>query len=218
MGWPARLRPHHRGHQSDPGTAPLLGPPPRPFYVPVLSQRPSPFSPEELLPFGNRRRPLLAGVLCPQPALQGIAGLRVSVGPRWVLDRRGLAVTQATVRSAGGRAGRRATWAMRMPGTCVCVGPGRREGCRGASAVPKGRQQVSATEDCLLFTSRFLVWCLPAAPSLFPSCFVVTHPCWSGGAGPPVFLCFFVLRREPSTFQLKGTVEAMSFHLPGTCS
>ncbi|KAJ8782847.1 hypothetical protein J1605_009455, partial [Eschrichtius robustus] len=53
--------------------------PPRPFYVPVLSQRPSSFSPEELLPFGNRRRPLLAGVLCPQPALQGIAGLRGAV-------------------------------------------------------------------------------------------------------------------------------------------
>ena len=81
---------------------------PCPFHVPRLGQLPSPFSPEALPSPGNCGRPLVAGALCPQPALQGIAGLRVSVGPRWALDKRGLAVTQATARVAARGDG--ATW------------------------------------------------------------------------------------------------------------
>lgn len=98
-------------------------------------------------------------------------------------------MTQATVRSAGGRAGRRATWAMRMPGTCVCVGSGRREGCRGASAVPKGRQQVSATEDCLLFISRLLV--SPCSSISVPFLLRCYSPLLVWRRGTPCFLVLF---------------------------
>ena len=182
--------------------------PPCPFHVPGLGQPPSPFSPEALLPPGNCGRPLLAGALCPQPALQGIAGLRVSVGPRWVLDKRGLEVTQATALVAARGDGRPGG----MPGTCVCVGSGRRGDCHGASAVFEGRAADESTGSCLLFTSRPLPWWIPTAPSQSPSCCIVFHPCLSGDKGPPDFLVLFLRSRKESwRSEPKGPLEAMHF-------
>lgn len=79
---------------------------------------------------------------------------------------------------------------MGKPWEAICALVGVR-GLVGPLHVPDGRVAEVFHTGFLAVISGILLWCLPVARPLFPSCHIVIHPCSSGGVDP-LFSCDFL--------------------------